>query len=71
MSTKFVNTAFVNTRIFIITYNPLVLNNIYAALQGAGFSSLMTQHMRQPLTAFLVWPCWDFSLFSQFLFFFL
>jgi len=37
--------------------NSLVPNEAYAALQDAGFSSLMTHHMRCPTVAILVKSC--------------
>lgn len=37
--------------------NSFVPNEAYAALQDAGFNSLMTQHMRHPTVAILVKSC--------------
>jgi hypothetical protein len=40
--------------VFIMHINSLVPNDAYAALQDAGFSSLMTQHVCCPTVAILV-----------------
>jgi hypothetical protein len=40
--------------VFNMNINSLVPNDAYVALQDAGFSSLMTQHMWRPTVAILV-----------------
>jgi len=50
----------------IISVNALVPDDVYRASRGAGFSSLTSLHMRQPITANLMQPLWGICLFFCF-----
>jgi G:T-mismatch repair DNA endonuclease (very short patch repair protein) len=47
---------------------PLMLNNTYAVLQGAGFNSQMTQYMQKPVVVIHVQTCWVFPFSCAFFF---